>query len=84
MKNKKLNLNQLRVKSFVTDLENGKQNTVKGGLLSIIWCKTDNDDCAPHSQACDPGTGGTGSGNPAICPGELSNGNSDCSVQYCD
>lgn len=31
MKNKKLNLNELKVKSFVTDFENEKKNTVKGG-----------------------------------------------------
>jgi len=31
MKNKKLNLNELKAKSFVTDLEDGKENTVKGG-----------------------------------------------------
>ena len=31
MKNKKLNLDELKVKSFVTDFENGKENTVKGG-----------------------------------------------------
>jgi len=31
MKNKKLNLNELKVKSFVTDLENEKEKTVKGG-----------------------------------------------------
>lgn len=31
MKNKKLNLNELKIKSFVTDLDNGKENTVKGG-----------------------------------------------------
>lgn len=31
MKNKKLNLSDLKVKSFVTDLETEKENTVKGG-----------------------------------------------------
>lgn len=35
MKNKKLNLNELKVKSFVTDLENGKENTVKGGAITV-------------------------------------------------
>ena len=31
MKNKKLNLNELKVKSFVTDLEKGQVNTINGG-----------------------------------------------------
>lgn len=31
MKRKKLNLNELRVKSFVTEFENGKESTVRGG-----------------------------------------------------
>jgi|GEM_PF-2932956 len=34
MKNKKLNLKELTVKSFVTDLENEKEQTVKGGGFS--------------------------------------------------
>lgn len=33
MKNGKLNLNELKVKSFVTNLESEKENTVKGGGL---------------------------------------------------
>lgn len=33
MKNKKLNLSELKVKSFVTDLENEKGNTIKGGSM---------------------------------------------------
>ena len=31
MKNNKLPLSELKVKSFVTDLEDGKSDTVKGG-----------------------------------------------------
>jgi len=31
MKKKKLNLEQLKVQSFVTSMENEKENTVKGG-----------------------------------------------------
>lgn len=38
MKNKKLNLNELRVKSFVTELENEKENTVKGGGPTDYTC----------------------------------------------
>ncbi len=30
-KGKKLNLNELKVKSFVTEFVNGKENTAKGG-----------------------------------------------------
>lgn len=36
MKSKKLNLNELKVKSFVTDFENeGKMNKINGGLTSV-------------------------------------------------
>jgi len=61
MKNKKLNLNELKVKSFVTDLEAGKENTVRGGggsnecspgapstgcnSLLLTGCITDNLEC---------------------------------------
>lgn len=31
MKKKKLNLSELKVQSFITKLENGMENTVKGG-----------------------------------------------------
>ncbi|MEL6559330.1 MAG: pinensin family lanthipeptide [Bacteroidota bacterium] len=36
MKNVRLNLDTLKVKSFVTEFENGKEDTVKGGLLSYL------------------------------------------------
>lgn len=32
MKTKKLNLNELKVKSFVTGFENREENTLKGGI----------------------------------------------------
>jgi len=35
MKKNKLNLSELKVKSFVTDFENGKENTVKGGINAM-------------------------------------------------
>jgi len=35
MKNKKLSLNSLEVKSFVTNLKTSNVDTVKGGLTSI-------------------------------------------------
>lgn len=40
MKNKKLNLNELKVKSFVTDLEKSSANTAKGGLETWAPCIT--------------------------------------------
>jgi len=40
MKNKKLNLNELKVKSFVTDLGAEKANTAKGGAPTDI-CQSD-------------------------------------------
>ena len=36
MKKQKLNLNTLKVESFVTDLEKGNSQTVKGGTASGI------------------------------------------------
>lgn len=36
MKTKKLNLNDLRVESFVTSLENKGANTVKGGVTTAV------------------------------------------------
>lgn len=36
MKNEKLDLKELKVKSFVTDLDKGGKNTVKGGLHDSV------------------------------------------------
>ena len=38
MKSKKLNLDELKVKSFVTDLEKKSHKTIKGGLQTIVTC----------------------------------------------
>ena len=38
MKNKRLNLNELKVESFVTSLENENGQTVKGGNFSGASC----------------------------------------------
>ena len=46
-KSKKLNLKELKVKSFVTDFENGKENTVKGGDVSERGCTLE-----PHKSLC--------------------------------
>lgn len=35
---KKFNLNDLKVKSFVTSMENGEEHTVKGGGTLVIGC----------------------------------------------
>ena len=89
MKNKKLNLSELRVKSFITTPTAKETQTVKGGFTTIIAVtliincfdkKTDDDNCAPDSQACMPGTGGGGSGNIVLCPDQSLD---DCSRQYC-
>ncbi len=75
MRNKKLNLDELKVKSFVTDFENEKENTVKGGgrggehetgdgPSGPNWCVTDYTLCGPVCSyaGCTPGGGGTGDG----------------------
>ena len=36
MKTKKLNLNDLKVESFVTSMENESSNTVKGGGAGVV------------------------------------------------
>ncbi len=41
MKSKKLHLNELKIKSFVTDLDKQGAETVKGGLFSFIICNGD-------------------------------------------
>jgi hypothetical protein len=38
MKNKKLNLRELKVKSFVTYIDEDKSMTAKGGALTITAC----------------------------------------------
>lgn len=63
MKNKKLNLNELRVKSFVTSFQSDQENTIKGGgpsnlcspggattycnSFQITACVSDNPECKP-------------------------------------
>ena len=57
---KKLNLDQLKLSSFVTDLSGGTENTVKGGLWSQRYCDSDKDcgrlswpNCNHPSNNCD-------------------------------
>ncbi len=69
MKNSKLNLNHLEVKSFVTTFEQNTSNTVKGGSYTCYPCDepTDPDPCGttgcPTNYGC--GGGGTGGGGTA-------------------
>ena len=57
MKSKKLNLSELKVKSFVTDLESEKENTVKGGRIftEINGCagQSENFECPSVPPACE-------------------------------
>ena len=51
MKKKKITLNKITVKSFVTEMDESQVNTVKGGFLSIWNCggggkDTNQTDCA--------------------------------------
>ena len=58
---KKISLDTLKVKSFVTDLERDDSNTVKaGGFLSIFSCNSCGGTCN-CSNGC-TGTSGTSSG----------------------
>lgn len=41
MKNKKLSLNRLKVESFITDLQKGNAETVKGGGFTTLTTITD-------------------------------------------
>ncbi len=49
MKNRKLNLDQLKVSSFTTDLNAAVENTVKGGTGSAP--RTFGNDCPPSRNA---------------------------------
>lgn len=65
MKKRKLNLNELEVKSFITSLEHEKLVTIKGGdteqcdSQGDTWCQEESD---PHGPC--GGGGGTGGGAP--------------------
>lgn len=61
MKNKKLNISELKVKSFVTDLEKEKANTANGGGYTTAdsgsgtFGQTNRTDCntvAPNLALC--------------------------------
>jgi len=53
MKNKKMNLSELKVKSFVTDLKKGKENTVKGGGIESAVASRDYQVISVCGPACD-------------------------------
>ncbi len=65
MKNKKLNLNELRVKSFVTEFDNGTENTLKGGTLRTFLVG---------------GCGATNPPTVASCPGPCQATFEDCTT----
>ncbi|MEL6560781.1 MAG: pinensin family lanthipeptide [Bacteroidota bacterium] len=48
MKKKKLNLDSLKVESFVTEFKKEEENTVVGGLASIGRHCTENQVCQIH------------------------------------
>lgn len=56
MKAKKLNLNDLKVKSFVTSFEGNRESTVKGGSNAVthnFLCNTDRTSRGCSVQICD-------------------------------
>jgi len=56
MKNKKMNLNELKVKSFVTGFEDVESNTVKGGVTAFPACRSisPNTSCVYTIEPCEP------------------------------
>lgn len=68
---KKLNLNELKVKSFVTNFDNRQQETVKGGsgrtdgqtIESCFLCTEGEDNTEGETFFCNSGT-------PAVCGGD--------------
>lgn len=76
MKSKKLNLNELRVKSFVTEFENDREDTVKGGLTIVVATAVfgclPSEDCYTfdgcfNSDHCGSGRSKGGGSDPLIC-----------------
>ena len=53
MNNKKINLTELKVKSFVTKLDKSSEDTVVGGLASIGKFCTWNPNCAADGNLSD-------------------------------
>ena len=49
MKTKKLNLQDLKVSSFTTNLTNDKAHTAKGGSLVTIGCDQETLTCEPFT-----------------------------------
>lgn len=80
MKKSKLNLNELKVKSFVTDLENGKENTVKGGH------DCDPTHTCPPTNNCPGNPGGLTGGGTELAYGGvgccLDSGPVECPANY--
>ncbi len=54
MKSKKLSLKSIKVKSFVTDLENGRSQTVQGGKgVTFFPCGGTKNSCLLSFPPCD-------------------------------
>lgn len=57
MKKKRLNLSQIKVKTFVTSVATRRQKTVKGGVIEPdsweMTCGTDEFVCASLNEDCD-------------------------------
>ncbi len=83
MKNKKLNLSELKVKSFVTDLERKSDLTIRGGFdwIDVTYA---GQGCATQLTGCGEGTtGGDYSNNcdyssPGICQEPTRAGEATC------
>lgn len=71
MKSKKLNLNKLKVDSFVTSIKEVNVETIKGGV-SILLLDPDNTMCCSYFMKCIP------SFNPGCAPESVG-----CSVGEC-
>ncbi|WP_155207177.1 pinensin family lanthipeptide [Xanthovirga aplysinae] len=51
MKKKKLTLSDLKLESFVTSLDYGKENTIKGGAPETFYCKVSVEiPCTPETR----------------------------------
>lgn len=51
MMNKKLNLNELKVSSFVTNIDKTNVETAKGGRPSITFYRTEAITCVVHEHS---------------------------------
>ena len=88
MKKQKLGLKDLKVSSFVTNLK-GKEQTVAGGVLSIVACITGGSCGEGHTKhnTCNPDVGPGGNSNAFSCEQGCTmqgtcNPGGDCSLDF--